>query len=503
MAAENDSQEHQDSGLLSEELIVSALVHEVTRVMHSAATLDQALNAFLLGITEMTGVQNMILFGIREGQAALEVTNFIGVPAESLTRLRVSLAQDHVYNCLASHRHILVESLAEDDPFVPGGATSYMLLPISARITGSGEGGPGDAGGAGDGTPRRQPLGVLWLDTSPPCPAMTAQAVSHLSTLCQQAGLLMETFRVQRELAAANSELKTSHARLNEAYVALSKAQKRIEEDLDRARAIQNSLLPAAFPTRILRRASSKYIPAGKVGGDYYDCFELEPGTLGIVIADVSGHGIAAALVMSMFKALLRNFATLDRSPAAALNRINRTFLNQFGGAHFVTAFYAVFDQGTRRLTWSNAGHVAQYLLQYPPPPAGPAREDGRGSQILPRPVLEEMASQGLVLGIFPDTFIKDASLDLAPEARLFLFTDGITEAHGEGGKMFGHEPIRDLAMNLRDQHPAAVIDELMKARQAFLGAQAGTGPGDPGRKEPSRTLDELSDDATLVILDL
>ena len=91
----------------------------------------------------------------------------------------------------------------------------------------------------------------------------------------------------------------------------------------------------------------------------------------------------------------------------------------------------------------------------------------------------------------------------LQPGDRLVFFTDGITEAHGEGGKMFGHEPIRDLAMNLRDQHPAAVIDELMKARQAFLGAQAGTGPGDRGRKESSRTLDELSDDATLVILDL
>jgi serine phosphatase RsbU (regulator of sigma subunit) len=327
---------------------------------------------------------------------------------------------------------------------------------------------------------------------------VTAQGISHLSTLCQQTGMLMETFRIQADLAAANAELKSSHARLNEAYVALSKAQKRIEEDLDRARAIQNSLLPAAFPTRILRRASSRYFPAGKVGGDYYDCFELEPGVLGMVIADVSGHGIAAALVMSMFKALLRNFATLDRSPSAALERINRTFLNQFGGAHFVTAFYAVFDQSTRRLTWCNAGHVAQYVLQYPPPPAtdGPAKEDGRGSQIMPRPVLEEMASQGLVLGIFPNTFIKDAMLELPREARLILFTDGITEAHGDGGRMFGTEPIKELALNLRDQHPAAVIDELLRAREAFLGAYVPD-------KDGLRPTDELSDDATVIILDL
>lgn len=497
MEADEESQEHQDSGLLSRELILSSLIHEVSRVMHSAASLDQALTAFLLGVTEVTGVQNMILFGMKDGQASLDATHSLGLPESTLSRLKPSLAHDHIYNCVASHRHILVDRMAEDDPFALEGVDSYMVLPITARVTISGA----------DGTCRIQPLGVVWLDTSPPCPALTAQAISHLSTLCQQAGMLMETFRAQRELAAANSELKTSHTRLNEAYTALSKAQQRIEDDLDRARAIQNSLLPSSFPTKILRRASSKYIPAGKVGGDYYDCFELEPGVLGITIADVSGHGIAAALVMSMFKALLRNFSTLDRSPSATLDRINRTFLNQFGGAHFVTAFYAVFEQSTRRLTWCNAGHVAQYLLQCPSPlpDDGPAKEDGKapasgssptGSQILPRPVLEEMASQGLVLGIFPTTFIKDAVLDLAPEARLFLFTDGITEAHGDGGKMFGHEPIKELAMELREQHPAAVIDELMKAREAFLGAYVPTEAG-------LRPTDELSDDATLVILDL
>lgn len=487
MDADDDAQEHQDSGLLSEELTLSSLVHEVTRVMHSAATLDQALNAFQLGITEVTGAENMVLFGIKEGQASLDITHFLGVPAESLTGVKVTLAHDHIYNCVASHRHILVERVASDDPLALPGVTSYLVIPITARI----------AVGQ-DGTTRIQPLGVAWLDTSPPCPALTARSISHLSTLCQQAGMLMETFRIQRDLAAANAELKNSHARLNDAYVALSKAQKRIEEDLDRARAIQNSLLPATFGTRILKRASSKYIPAGKVGGDYYDCFELEPGVLGLVIADVSGHGIAAALVMSMFKALLRNFATLDRSPSAALERINRTFLDQFGGAHFVTAFYAVYEEKGRRLTWCNAGHVAQYLLQYPPPPAteGPAKEDGRGSQILPRPVLEEMASQGLVLGIFPNTFIKDAVLELAPDARLFLFTDGITEAHGDGGKMFGHDPIKDLAVNRRDDHPAAVIDEILKSRDAFLGPYV---KAQAGRK----SADDLADDATLVILDL
>jgi serine phosphatase RsbU (regulator of sigma subunit) len=486
MQAEGEAQGHQDSGLLSRELLLSSLVNEVSRVMHAAPTLDQALNAFLLGITELTGVPIMALFRIREGQAGLDVAATVGLETEAAGALDATLAHDAIYNCVASHRHILVDPVPEEDYFRGLGVGSYAVLPVTARIAGDGQ----------EAISRIQPLGVLWLDTSPPCPPLTAQAISHLTVLCQQAGVLMENFRVQRELANANAELKSSNSRLNEAYVALSKAQKRIEEDLDRARAIQNSLLPASFPNRALKRASSRYIPAGKVGGDYYDCFELEPGVLGVVVADVSGHGIAAALVMSMFKALLRNFSTLDRSPSAALNRINRTFLNQFGGAHFVTAFYAVFEQEARRLTWCNAGHVAQYLLQYPPKDGKAAARGRAEAKRLGAPALEEMASQGLVLGIFPDTFIKDSVLELAPEARLILYTDGITEAHGEGGAMFGPEPLRKLAVDMRDQHPAAVIDALMQAREDFLGAcdpEAGEG----------RPTDELSDDATVVILDL
>ncbi|HLP43314.1 MAG TPA: PP2C family protein-serine/threonine phosphatase [Fibrobacteria bacterium] len=491
MDKREDTQEQQTTELLSHELMVSSMVHEVARVMHSATTLDQALDSLLLGISELTGVQAMALFLIREGQAALEAIHSHGVPARDLTDLKLTLAHDGVYGCVASHRHILVDPVSEEDPLAGLGSRSYLMLPLSARAPGPA---PGERPGE-DGF-RIHPIGVLWLDTTPPCPPLTAQLVSYLSGLCQQAGSLLETLRVQKELALANAELKAGHARLSEAYLALSRAQTRIEEDLDRARAIQNSLLPATFPTRGLRRAASRYIPAGKVGGDYYDCFELEPGVLGMVVADVSGHGIAAALVMSMFKALLHNFATLDRSPAAALQRINRTFLGQFGGAHFVTAWYGVFEQETRRLTWSNAGHVPQYLLQYPPAPAaGAARKDTGGSPTLSRPALEELPSQGLVLGIFPDTFIKDASVDLAPEARLFLYSDGITEAHGEGGRMFGAEPLMDLALDLRDEHPAAVIDELMKVREAFL-ARAPVPLG-------GRAAEDLSDDATFVILDL
>lgn len=468
MHIDSPDEDSQNQDLLSQELVLSSLVHEVTRVLHSAATLDQALEAFLLGIMELTGVQNMALFALRDGQSDLVPTHSLGLSPEALTLLNPMHATGPVQDCLTSLRHILVEKPVPGDAFQVTGAGSYLLMPVTARMAEADHEMPS----------RIRSLGVLWLDTTPPGPELTGQTISHLSGLAQQAGLMMETFRAQRELAAANTELKNSNTKLNEAYAALSKAQKHIDEDLNRARIIQNSLLPSSFPNHLLRRIASKYIPAGMVGGDYYDCFELSPNTLGLVVADVSGHGIGAALVMSMFKVLLRTFSAQDPSPCSVLNRINATFMQQqLGAAKFVTAFYAIFDKAERRITYCNAGHVAQLLLQ-----------DSTAVKGLSGIV--EMASSGLVLGMFADTFLKDATLDLGPEARVFLFTDGITEAHGTNGKMFGVEPLLNLAVVAGGDHPAAIIDSLMRTRTAFLG----------GSEQASG---ELADDATLVILDL
>jgi sigma-B regulation protein RsbU (phosphoserine phosphatase) len=198
---------------------------------------------------------------------------------------------------------------------------------------------------------------------------------------------------------------------------------------------------------------------------------------LGVVVADVSGHGIGAALVMSMFKVLLRSFSAQDPSPCSVLNRINSTFMTQgLGAAQFVTAYYGIFAKASRSYTYCNAGHVAQFLRHTAPGAIGAS--------------LVEMPSQGLVLGMFDNTFLSDAVIALPGEARLFLFTDGITEAHGIDGGMFGVEPIMRLAAEAEAEHPAAVLDALMRTRADFLGGQV-------------QASGELADDATLVIIDL
>src|SRR6185295_12863171 len=113
----------------------------------------------------------------------LEATHSLGLAGPVLAKLKPTLGATSIHGCLASHRHILVEEIAADDPFQPSGAESYMVMPITARSAEAG------ADGA-----RLRPLAVLWLDTSPPCPDLTGQVISHLAGLCQEAGLMMENF---------------------------------------------------------------------------------------------------------------------------------------------------------------------------------------------------------------------------------------------------------------------------------------------------------------------
>lgn len=451
-----ETEDNQNQDLLSRELVLSSLVHEVTRVMHSAPTLDQAMEAFLLGAAELTGAQNMALLGLKPGSIYLTPTHGLGLDKAVQDRIKASPASGPTHECLVSHRHMLIESPAADDPFRETGSRSYLLVPLTARIAETQPGGPSCM----------LPVGVLWLDATQPGPEFTGQTISHLQSLAQQASLMIETWRAQRELAHANAELK-------QAYSDLSQAQKIIQKDLDRARTIQENLLPTSFPNHLLRGVASRYIPAGMVGGDYYDCFELPGGNLGVVVADVSGHGIGAALVMSMFKVLLRTFSPGDPSPCSVLNKINATFMTQqLGAAQFVTAYYGIVDKASRKYTYCNAGHCAQLLLQGAP-----------GG-------LVEMSSQGLVLGMFGNTFLSDAVIDLAPEARIVLFTDGITEAHGASGGMFGDKPLKELALATAKEPPAAVLEALMRARADFLGGSV-------------QATGELADDATVVILDV
>jgi sigma-B regulation protein RsbU (phosphoserine phosphatase) len=184
---------------------------------------------------------------------------------------------------------------------------------------------------------------------------------------------------------------------------------------------LQHGLLPAAVPAVPGLAVAVHYRPANRAGGDYYDFFPLPGGKLGVLVADVSGHGTPAAVLMAITHSLAHSFPGRPDDPDQFLTHLNRHLCGRYVGAsgNFVTAVYAVFDPANRSVTYATAGHPSPRLSGGGTWVAGPS-------------------SDRLPLGIGPDTTYPNQSCPFAAGGTAVLFTDGITEATGAAGEPFG-----------------------------------------------------------------
>lgn len=214
----------------------------------------------------------------------------------------------------------------------------------------------------------------------------------------------------------------------------LREANRRIEREVEQIARIQRTLLPETMPEITGISLAASYHTFSVAGGDYYDFIPLryfeetgEPdpdGPWGIIIADASGHGPAAAVVMAMLHAILHAFPKLPEGPAEVMEHVNRHLSAKRIESSFVTAFFAVYDPPTRTLTYARAGHNPP-LLKNPGSGGAVRRLDDIG---------------GIPLGVLMDTTYDQQSITLEPGQTLVLYTDGITEATCTDGTMFGIE---------------------------------------------------------------
>lgn len=234
------------------------------------------------------------------------------------------------------------------------------------------------------------------------------------------------------------------------------------DEELQRAREIQESLLPKEIPQVPGFEVASAWQPARAVGGDYFDVLKLGGNRLAICIADVSGKGVPAALLMANVQASLRASVRDLDSPARVCGIINGMLCESIAGDKFVTFFCGVLDPALGTFRYCNAGHPYPILVS-----SGAVRTLDNG---------------GAVLGVFPAWTYEDSSVDLRSGDRLLLFTDGITEAEGPQGEEFGMEKVAGFAKTHAASSAAKVNQQLLAQVTEFCGAQ-------------------FQDDATLVVL--
>jgi len=191
-----------------------------------------------------------------------------------------------------------------------------------------------------------------------------------------------------------------------------------MDRDAQEARAIQQALLPKTSPYIPGFAISGLSVPARAVGGDWYDFIPFSDGRWGIVLADVSGKGTAAALLMSATRGMLRSLAEACCSPGEVLTRLNKLLVDDFPAGKFVTMVYAVLDPGARTVVFANAGHLRPLLI------------DQVGEHFLE-------VERGLPLGLGCGDY-SETTIALPPGSKLIFYSDGITEAEDANGGEFG-----------------------------------------------------------------
>jgi sigma-B regulation protein RsbU (phosphoserine phosphatase) len=223
---------------------------------------------------------------------------------------------------------------------------------------------------------------------------------------------------------------------------------------------IQQSFLPDTIPQIEGYDIAARSVMAKEVGGDFFDVIPLEviplgTGKLGIMIADVSGKGIPAALFMALSRIVVRVNATWYASkPALAIRDANTIIANDSKSGMFVTLFYGVLDSTTRAFTYVNAGHN---------PPLHYRASDG---------TLTELETTGIAMGALSDAKYTQESVQMAPGDILVLYTDGVTEAENAQLEMFDLEPLKKVILASRTLSSKDIIQEILNAVRTFSGDQ-------------------------------
>lgn len=251
---------------------------------------------------------------------------------------------------------------------------------------------------------------------------------------------LVEALAEQAGLAVHNAD-----------FVALQVEKQRLDLDLTLAADVQSMLLPREMPTVPGLAIDARYMTAQKVGGDFYDVIRLDEQRIGVAVADVSGKGVSASLLMAICRTQLRAIAPRHASPARVLSEMNRALAADMQPGMFITMTYGVIDLGKNRVTLARAGHELPLLVR------------GLGT---PTVVCEFVGSDGMPLGMVDaeafDDVIADRSEFFGPGNGLLLFTDGLTEAANEEGKEFGntrlHDAVRANAQRLPREMNAAIV---------------------------------------------
>ncbi len=388
--------------------LLMSLAERISGVFERKQLLEQALDA----CAEALGFdRGMIVLKTQRGDTEAPVTRNVQKDANGAYTVSRTL----INRALLHGERAVVNNLATD--MVGNISESLVRFPICSALC----------------VPiqhRDETLGVIYGDRITQAATYSNEDVDFLAAIARQVGL-----------GVANLRMLARHVDLQ-----------KVVEEIKRARDIQRNLLPAA-PLTMDRAALAGYNePSSDVGGDYFDYFPLDDGRIGFTIADVTGHGLPAALVMANFQAAVHVALTASEPLDVLGKRLNRLVVRNTAASVFVTAIVGRLDPKSGALEFVNAGHPGPFLI--------------KGSKI--EPVTD---GQALPFGIDPDESFTVQHLDAAREPRsVLLFTDGLIEAESPTGEQLGSEPVAQALSALPSPQPLDVLQVALDLVQRHLG---------------------------------
>jgi serine phosphatase RsbU (regulator of sigma subunit) len=389
-----------DNALLYDETERRALekevLLEVSRTLATPLDLDEVIEAIFKSLRQVVSYDAAAIYLVNPSTQALELVSDVGYPEGSENAFRLQVGQGIVGWVAKTGEPLIVPDVKRDSRYVAARTETHSELAAPLLVEG-------------------RTLGVFNLESD----SLDTYHEGHLEMVgafAAQAALTVERARLTRELLD----------------------RRRLEKELTIAREIQLSFLPKTAPV----------IP---VGGDYFDFIPVTDSRLGLAIADVSGKGIPAALIMAGFRMSLLAEIRNEFAIRAIMRRVNSLLYESIDRDKFVTAFYGLLDHRNSVLIFSNAGHNPPILFH----------SDGQR---------EYLTDGGVAFGVLPDAEYEERPVAIRPGDTLVLYTDGVTEAEDDRNNQFGRRKLEECVARHIGESARGIVDAVVEEVLAFAG---------------------------------
>lgn len=400
---------------------------EVARVLHSSMSLEDVLASVLDAAIQVTHTERGVLLLRDAATGELEASVARDVRHGTLRPQDLDISKSVLRQVVSSRRELIVKD-TEDDVKMRQQASVVRLelhtvvaiplekLPVMGSLDTTISGKPAEL------------LGVLYLDSHAPSSAFSDLDREVLRSLALEAATVVENARL----------------------FALARNRERLEHEMKIAQEIQQQLLPKKFPESPTFSITGLNIACEMVGGDYFDVIELANGRYGIVVADISGKGIPAALLASMLQGVFSATAGMDIQQSTVASRVNKYLAERSADDRYATLFYGVLEPGGH-LEYINAGHV----------PAMVRTMSG---------VVSTLPSDNFPLGMFDFAEYHSARAQLQPGDFLVIYSDGISEARNMKDELFGEQGLREVLENFQGASAEELSQAIQQGVRAFTG---------------------------------